>query len=111
MMFMLYIRSLYSPMSRSMKDLWDNMEIWKTEWLQCLECRLFWDGALNKVRVGCMKTFGSLEDILAMIVEGDQGIPLRTRVHVIRQDANHMQTLRSLWEDEGVTTLMDSWVR
>jgi hypothetical protein len=67
--------------------------------------------ALNKVRVGCMKTFGSLEDILTMIEEGDQGMPLRTRVHAILQDADHMQTLRSLWEDEGLTTSMDNYIQ
>jgi hypothetical protein len=102
------------------------VEIWRIEWLQCLERHktpltqsgdAFYsyseeeEKALSKVRVGCMRNFGSLEDILTMIEEGDQGIPLRTRVHAIRQDTNLMQTLRSLWEDKSLTTLMESYVR
>jgi hypothetical protein len=117
MMFMPWIRSLYSPISRSIKDLSETMEIWRTEWLECLERhgrpfdRYYMDEeALNKVRVGCMRNFGSLEDILMTIEEGNQGTPLRTRVRAIRQDANLMQTLRSLWDDEGLTSLMDSYV-
>jgi hypothetical protein len=101
-----------------MKDISETVEIWRTEWLECLERRgkpfnqyQMIEEALKKVRVGCIKTFGPLEDILTMIEEGDQGIPLRTRVHVIRQDANLMQTLRSLWEDEDLTTLMHRFVR
>jgi hypothetical protein len=118
MIFMPWIRNLYSPISRSMKDVSDTVEIWRIEWLECLERhgrpfdRYEMDkGALNKVRVGCMRTFGSLEDILTMIEDGKQGMPLRTRVHAIRQDANLMQTLRSLWEDEGLTAFMDSYIR
>jgi hypothetical protein len=101
-----------------MKDVSETVEIWRTEWLECLERRgkafnqyQMIEEALNKVRVGCMKTFGPLEDILTMIEEGDQGTPLRTRVDAIRQDANLMQTLRSLWEDEGLTTFMNSYIR
>jgi hypothetical protein len=101
-----------------MKDLSVTVEIWRTEWLWCLERhgRSFpWydmsEEALNKVRVGCMKTFGSLEDTLTMIEEGDQGAPLRARVHAIREDANHMQTLISLWEDEDLTMFTDNWLQ
>jgi hypothetical protein len=114
--------SLYSPISRCMKNIPETVEIWRTEWLECLEryktpLTGFDDSfdeeeeALSKVRVGCMRNFGSLEDILMMIEEGDQGTPLRTRVHAIRQDADVMQTLRSLWEDRCLTTLMDSYIR
>jgi hypothetical protein len=100
-----------------MKDLSETAEIWRTEWLECLERhgrpfdRYYMEEEALKVRVGCMKTFGSLEDILTMIEEGDQGTPLRTRVDAIRQDANLMQTLRSLWEDEGLTTFMNSYIQ
>jgi hypothetical protein len=108
-----------------MKDLSETVEIWRTEWLECLERHkpplTGSDGGsedeeeeeedLNKVRVRCMRNFGALEDILTMIEEGNQGMPLRTRVHAIRQDVYLMQTLRSLWEDEGLTSLMDSYIR
>jgi hypothetical protein len=109
---------LYLLISRSMKELSETVEIWRTEWLECLERHgkpstqyYVNEEARNKVRVGCMKTFGSLKDILTMIEEGDQGTPLRTRVHAIRQNANLMQTLRSLWEEESLTTLMDNYIR
>jgi hypothetical protein len=109
-----------------MKDLSETVEIWRTEWLRCLErCKTPFTGpgdnfyyyeeeeeeALSNLRVGCIKNFGSLEDVLTMIEEGDQGWPLQRRVHEIRQDANHMQTLRSLWKDQELTTLMDSYIR
>jgi hypothetical protein len=106
-------RSLSSLISRSMKDIPDAMEIWRRKWLECLERAndMFPWGTALKVRIGCMKNFGSLEDILMMIEEGDQGTPLRTRVDAIRQDANLMQTLRSLWEDEDLTMLMNNWLQ
>jgi hypothetical protein len=47
-----------------------------------------------------MRTFGSVEDILAMIEEGDQGEDLQPRVNAIRGNLVGIQALRELWEDE-----------
>jgi hypothetical protein len=47
-----------------------------------------------------MRSFGSVEDILAMIEEGDQGEDLRPRVNAIRENLVGIQALRELWVDK-----------
>jgi hypothetical protein len=47
-----------------------------------------------------MRNFGSVEDILATIEEGDQGKDLRPRVNAIRENLVGMQALRELWVDK-----------
>jgi hypothetical protein len=64
----------------------------------------------QKVLIGCMKTHGTLEDILNMIEDGDQGKHLQERVYAIRQNSYRMQALKELWTDEEPTHLMDEYL-
>jgi hypothetical protein len=57
-----------------------------------------------------MRNFGSVEDILAMIEEGDQGEDLRPTVNAIRENVAGMQALRELWEDERLDELIESFI-
>jgi hypothetical protein len=93
--------------SRSNEDVSGVLETWRTEWLEQLEYGLSWDPSslylyqdINSVYPVCIKTFGSVDDILTMIEEGDQGKSLRPRVNAIRADVAGMQTLQELWEDK-----------
>jgi hypothetical protein len=91
-------------------------------WLSCLEKYSlepdsnpdFWSHREvdddNAVQIECMRSFGTLEDILGMIEEGDQGKPLRSRVHAIRNDSNCMRKLRQLWEDRELIKLMYNYL-
>jgi hypothetical protein len=56
-----------------------------------------------------MRNFGSVEDILAMIEEGDQGEDLRTRVNAIRGNLVGMQALRGLWVDKRLDELVEDF--
>jgi hypothetical protein len=49
-----------------------------------------------------MRNFGTVEDILAMIEEGDQGKDLQPRVNAIRGNLVEMQALLELWVDKRV---------
>jgi hypothetical protein len=62
------------------------------------------------VYLGCMRNFGSVEDILAMIEEGDQGEDLRPRVNAIRGNLVGMQVLRGLWVDKRLDELVESFI-
>jgi hypothetical protein len=105
----------YILISRSKKDVSGVLEIWRTEWLRHLEYGLSSDplsqrrGTKKDVYLGCMRTFGSVEDILVMIEEGDQGEDLRTRVNAIRENLAGIQALRELWEDERLDELVESF--
>jgi hypothetical protein len=54
-------------------------------------------GGKWNVPIDLLKSFGSLEDVLAMIEEGDQGAPLRERVKAIREDEKTMKRLGKEW--------------
>jgi hypothetical protein len=54
-----------------------------------------------------MRNFGSVEDILAMIEEGDQGENLRPRVNAIRGDLAGIQALQGLWGAEKMDKLVE----
>jgi hypothetical protein len=96
------------------------VEIWREEWLENLEqYRTMTNGNLWLIQkahdeqialIGCMRAHGSLEDILTMIENGDQGKHLQERVRAIRQDSYRMQFLQDLWTDESLTHLMDDYV-
>jgi hypothetical protein len=60
--------------------------------------------------LGCMRNFGSVEDILAMIEEGDQGEDLRPRVNAIRENLVGMQALRELWVDKRLDELVEGFI-
>jgi hypothetical protein len=62
------------------------------------------------VYLGCMRNFGSVEDILTMIEGGDQGEDLRPRVDAIRENLAGMQALRELWEDRRLDTLVEGFI-
>jgi hypothetical protein len=80
------------------------VEIWREEWLTGLErYKELFPSPLamqdkEKISIENMKTHGSLEDILNMIEDGDQGEHLRERVNAIRQDSNLMGYIRDLWD-------------
>jgi hypothetical protein len=82
------------------------LEIWRTEWLEHLEYFLPQSSSDQYLRqekevyLECMRNFGSVEDILAMIEEGDQDEDLRPRVNAIRGNLVGMQALRELWVDK-----------
>jgi hypothetical protein len=57
-----------------------------------------------------MMNFGSVEDILAMIEEGDQGKDLRPRFNAIRKNLVGMQALRELWEDKRLDELVERFI-
>jgi hypothetical protein len=44
------------------------------------------------------KGWGTVEEVMEMIEEGDQGIALRARVKTVREDEMVMGVLRELWE-------------
>jgi hypothetical protein len=62
------------------------------------------------VYLGCMRNFGSVEDILAMIEEGDQGKDLRPRVNAIRENLVGIQALRELWVDKRLDKLVERFM-
>jgi hypothetical protein len=64
----------------------------------------------KEVYLECMMNFGSVEDILAMIEEGDQGKDLRPRVNAIRKNLVGMQALRELWEDKRLDELVERFI-
>jgi hypothetical protein len=96
------------------------IEIWRTEWLRWLErypspssedSQLEQgDQSVCKIYLGCMRTFGSVEEVLTMIEEGEQGRSLGARVNAIREDLNRMRALKNLWDDEGLNGLMDQYL-
>jgi hypothetical protein len=57
-----------------------------------------------------MRSFGSVEDILAMIEEGDQGEDLRPRVNAIRGNLVGMQALRELWVDKRLNESVEGFM-
>jgi hypothetical protein len=57
-----------------------------------------------------MRNFGSVEDILAMIEEGDQGKHLQSRVNAIRGNLVGMQALRGLWVDKRLDELVERFM-
>jgi hypothetical protein len=57
-----------------------------------------------------MRNFGSVEDILAMIEEGDQGKDLRPRVNAIRENLVGIQALRELWVDKRPNELVERFM-
>jgi hypothetical protein len=62
------------------------------------------------VYLGFMKNFGSVEDILAMIEEGDQGKDLRPRVNAIRENLVGMHALRELWVDKRLDKSVERFI-
>jgi hypothetical protein len=106
--------------SHSMRDLSRPVEIWRTQWLKYLEKYqpqsqdthqdIHRMGEFERLRLGCMRTHGSLKDVLAMIEEGDQGDHLRQRVTAIREDPSRMQILRELWDDEDLDRFLEEFI-
>jgi hypothetical protein len=64
----------------------------------------------DRISVGCMKNHGSLEEILNMIEDGEQGEQFRERVRNIRQDSGGMRLLRKLWKDKNLDHLVDKYL-
>jgi hypothetical protein len=106
--------------SHSIKDLSNVIEIWRVEWLEHLER---WKSDLSgvseydqkvqgsdKLQIGCMRSYGSLLDILSMIEGGEQGKALQGRVDAIRKDAARMQALTELWDDKALTDSIDKYI-
>jgi hypothetical protein len=89
------------------------LEIWRTEWLEHLEYFLPQSSSDQYLRqkkelsLAWIRKFGSVEDILAMIEEGDQGEDLRPRVNAIRENLVGMQALRELWVDKRLDDLVE----
>ncbi|CAG8514362.1 11060_t:CDS:10, partial [Acaulospora colombiana] len=89
------------------------LEFWRTEWwerLKQLRLELPEDSPHERQKeiaenIGCIMMHGTLEEILAMIEDGEQGEHLQSRVNAIRQDADHMQALRKLWEEQDLDLL------
>jgi hypothetical protein len=91
------------------------VDIWKTKWLDMLESyreayhkhgllrtpmEIFTRNSLRSV--ACIKSYGSLDEILSKIEEGDQGHRLIQRLKHIREDKELMDALRQIWEDDSV---------
>jgi hypothetical protein len=102
--------------SRSKKDVSGVLEIWRTKWLEYLEYGSSQSSSdhyripRKDVYLGCIRNFGSVKDILAMIEEGDQGEDLRPRVNRIRRDLAGMQVLQELWKDEKLDSLVEGFI-
>jgi hypothetical protein len=118
---------LMSSGSRSKHDFLGRTEIWRYIWLSEIESysefahepivapSLLSNGALmnrseEKTELQgfllCLRSYGSLEAILAMIEDGEQGEIFRNRINTIRENELLMKRLTELWEDK---TLGCSW--
>ncbi|PVF98474.1 hypothetical protein CPB86DRAFT_784709 [Serendipita vermifera] len=88
----------------------------RKEWLKTLELSreafsrgAFWPHYMGspsdtnnwKIPIALLKQFGSPENILSMIEEGDQGAPLRDRVRAIRENERFMQALKGKWNESN----------
>ncbi|CAG8728019.1 12764_t:CDS:2, partial [Acaulospora colombiana] len=92
------------------------VEIWRNDWLETLErygeayhkhnvtrtpTEAFIRNTLQSI--GCIKSYGALEDVLGKIEEGAPGLPLKDRVKYIREDKELMNALRRIWIDDSVS--------
>jgi hypothetical protein len=111
----LQISCSYISFSRSQSYFIDTVDIWKFNWLEILEryreayhkhgilrtpMEIFTRNSLRSV--ACIKTYGSLDEILMTIEEGDQSHLLIQRVKHIREDKELMDALRQIWKDDSV---------
>jgi hypothetical protein len=93
------------------------LETWRTEWLEHLEygsSKSFMNPyriPRKEIYLGCMRNFGSVDDILAMIEEGDQDKDLQPRINAIRGNRTRMQALREVWEDKRLDELVEGFIR
>jgi hypothetical protein len=116
-----------SSSSRSKHDFLERTEDWRRIWLSKIETysefahepieapSLMSNGELidrsEEKRylqnfLACIRSYGSLEAILAMIEDGEQGEMFRNRINTIRENELLMNRLGELWEDK---TLGYSW--
>jgi hypothetical protein len=97
-----------------MKDISGVIEIWRTQWLEHLEYHLSRykprHEQMLKVHLAWMRTFGSMEDILTMIGEGDLDESLRQRFEAIIGDIASILALRELWEDKRLDGLVEGFI-
>lgn len=93
----------------SVKDLSGWSEVWRWYWLWDLKDQF--PNYFHEINIGLIRSYGSLEHILTMIEDGDEGTALREEVRTLLSDEHRLRVLNQLWEDEELDSRVEEYFR